>query len=235
MKKLMTLVIVLSTLISCGPSESEIQQRIDSAVKEVVQQTVEAETPEYQRIFNKFIGPLAESRMHEQLLLEMWIGAQVKYFMVEPLSNRFGSTELSEILISGPNELKMSPENRIKEEQYFYNWLNEWFSNYQEIETKSKSETLTFRNNAVKFKNQSFSTNNLVEGLTPDIQFQRIVFLNTQMEGFEKRTATLVSIFGGWKCCGGHQNDLLWNIGYDSMIEFLSIRTPLEVFELAVK
>ena len=231
MKKLMILVFVLSTLISCGPSESEIQERIDSAV----QKKLEAETPEYQRIFNKFIGPLAESRMHEQLLLEMWIGAQVKYFMVEPLSNRFGSTELSEILISGPNELKMSPENRIKEEQYFYNWLNEWFSNYQEIETKSKSETLTFRNNAVKFKNQSFSTNNLVEGLTPDIQFQRIVFLNTQMEGFEKRTATLVSIFGGWKCCGGHQNDLLWNIGYDSMIEFLSIRTPLEVFELAVK
>jgi len=226
MKKLMILVFVLSTLISCGPSESEIQERIDSAV----QKKLEAETPEYQRIFNKFIGPLAEGRTHEELLLKRWIGAQVKYFMLEPLSNRFGSTELSEILISGPNELKMSPENRIKEEQYFSNWLNEWYYSHDLITTNSYNQTLIFKNNAVEFKNQSFSTNNSVEGLTPDIQFQRIVFLNTQMEGFENRMATLLNLSIGSKCCAR-----TWEPGYNTMIGFLSVRTPLEVLELIVQ
>jgi len=228
MKKLMILVFVLSTLISCGPSESEIQERIDSAV----QKTLEAETVNYEGIFYQFISGATTTA---EIASDKQTESEVIYFLFEPLSNRFGSTELSEILISGPNELKMSRENRIKEEQYYLNWLNEWVSKNSVFLSKYSfgSKALGFRNTAVKFKNESFSTLNITGELTSDIQFQRIVMLNKEIEGYEKRLNKLVDIYQ----CSERASGIAYTscINTNNLLMARNIWSPTEYLELTVK
>ena len=167
-----------------------------TGVPDISEEEFEAALPSYyDRFVNEFNRRPGSGRFeYRSRIDELYNEADLLYYLTEPWENKpkfdFDPTEGS---WNYGEAMKLFPEDRIKEEDHFSKWTNQFFDKPETARGNLGSAARSLRDNMSQFEGLPYDE--ILSQSNADTSYQRMMFMNPATKGSDNRIATLVASY----------------------------------------
>ena len=187
--------------IAAGKAQEAGEELTDgeiTGVPDISEEEFEAALPSYEdRFINEFNRRPGSGRFeYRSRIDELYNEADLLYYLTEPWENKpkfdYDPTEISESWNYG-EAMKLFPEDRIKEEDHYSKWVNQFFDKPEIARGNLGSAARSLRDNMNQFEGLPYDQ--ILSQSNADTSYQRMMFMNPATQGSGNRIATLVAAY----------------------------------------